>query len=230
MTKKVTKLPQLDDQVRAAKALLRSFRARNAHARNRVAQHLPQVQHLPREALREFPLTLTEAQTVIARERGLKSWGDLRLAIKLRAARFRRDARPIQAAGSRRRRGGTRCAAFDASRAARHAGRSPFRFRFNRADHRQAQSGAGRCACFRHGADINAKSQWWAGDFHILEVTPPDIAQRLGGARRAHHGPCRGRARLAGLAGARLRGRSRYREPSAAAMARHPCITPPIPP
>ena len=70
----------------AAEALLRSFRARNAHARNRVAQHLPQVQHLTPEALREFPLTLTEAQTVIARERGLKSWGDLRLAIKLRGA------------------------------------------------------------------------------------------------------------------------------------------------
>ena len=30
-----------------------------------------------------------------------------------------------------------------------------------------------------HGADINAKSQWWAGDFHILEVNSAAAAEQL---------------------------------------------------
>ena len=31
----------------------------------------------------------------------------------------------------------------------------------------------------RHGADIKAKSQWWAGDFHLLEGASASAAQRL---------------------------------------------------
>ena len=31
----------------------------------------------------------------------------------------------------------------------------------------------------KHGADIQAKSQWWAGDFHLLEVTSAEAAERL---------------------------------------------------
>ena len=31
----------------------------------------------------------------------------------------------------------------------------------------------------RHGADINATSQWWAGDFHILEGASAETAKAL---------------------------------------------------
>ena len=162
----------------AAEALLRSFRARNAHARNRVAQHLPQVQHLPREALREFPLTLTEAQTVIARERGLKSWGDLRLAIKLGQRdfgetldQFRQLVRAGDAAG------------LDALLSTHPELRDTLddpHFDFGSTALIIAKHNLELVdVLLQHGADINAKSQWWAGDFHILEVTPADIANAL---------------------------------------------------
>ena len=59
------------------------FQAGAEDAIERVHQHLPQVQYRSREAARDFSLTLSEAHTVIARENGMKSWGELRLAIKL---------------------------------------------------------------------------------------------------------------------------------------------------
>ena len=31
----------------------------------------------------------------------------------------------------------------------------------------------------KHGADIKATSQWWAGDFHLLEVASPQAAEHL---------------------------------------------------
>ena len=41
----------------------------------------------------------------------------------------------------------------------------------------------------RHGADINAASQWWAGDFHILELADAQLAAALveRGARVSVH-------------------------------------------
>ena len=74
----------LDDYEKSAEALLRSFHNGENAAINRVTEHLPQARHVAREDLPDFPLTLAQAQTVIARERGLKSWGELRLAAKLK--------------------------------------------------------------------------------------------------------------------------------------------------
>ena len=55
---------------------------------DRVHQHLPQVKYGARDEAAAFPLTLGEARTVIAREQGLQSWGELRLAEKLSELQF----------------------------------------------------------------------------------------------------------------------------------------------
>ena len=75
------------EEVQAA-ALLESFQSAQPTAIDRVRQHLPQAQHLKHDELPAFSLSLSDAQTVIAREYGMKSWGDLRLAIKLQKAEY----------------------------------------------------------------------------------------------------------------------------------------------
>ena len=74
----------LESVFRQAEALLQAFHAGAAGAIERVHKHLPQVKFGTRDEAASFPLTLSEAQTVIARENGSQSWGELRLKIKLR--------------------------------------------------------------------------------------------------------------------------------------------------
>ena len=80
--------PKVADETRAAEALLKAFRAGGADAIGRVHRHLPQVKYGARADAEAYRLTLQEAQTVIAREHGLQSWGELRLRIKLREAGY----------------------------------------------------------------------------------------------------------------------------------------------
>ena len=71
------------DQRRSAEDLLHAFRARDADAIERVRQRLPHVQHLTREALLDFPLTLSGAQTVIAL--ALQFGATFRLHLRMRS-------------------------------------------------------------------------------------------------------------------------------------------------
>ena len=165
-------------QCRSAEDLLHAFRADDADAIERVRQRLPHVRHLSPSDLLDFPLTLSGAQTVIAREFGLKSWGELRLAIKLRQHQFG-DAldqfKQLVYAGD--------AAGLDALLSAHPELRDTLddpHFDFGSTALIIAKQNLEIVdLLIRHGADINAKSQWWAGDFHILEVTPPEIAEAL---------------------------------------------------
>ena len=168
----------LDKHNQAAKALSRSFGNGDSDAIARVHQHLPQVKNLSRDEVRDFPLTLMQAQTVIAREYGMKSWEELRLAIKLKQRDF-----------------GTALKRFKQSIYARDAEKLDELLRAHPElrdtlddPHFDFGSTAVIIAknsldvvdvLLRHGADINAKSQWWAGDFHVLEGTPNDLAKAL---------------------------------------------------
>ena len=80
-------LDLLHEELQAA-ALLEAFQSAHTTAIDRVRQHLPQVQHLKSHEVPAFSLSLSDAQTVIAREYGMKSWGELRLAIKLKKAEY----------------------------------------------------------------------------------------------------------------------------------------------
>lgn len=178
MSKTLSQNPNLSQEEEQAESLLGSFRAGDDEAINRVRQHLPQVQHLEGAELPAYPLSLKDAQTVIARENGLKSWGALRLAIKLKnvdygdaLGQFKRLVYARDAAGLD--------SLLEAHPELRQTLDDPH-FDFGSTAVIIAKNDLDVVdVLLKHGADINAKSQWWAGDFHVLEVASAELAGAL---------------------------------------------------
>lgn len=158
--------------------LVQAFQAGDAAAIDRVRQRLPQVKYgAPDEAAR-FPLTLNEAQTIIARENGAQSWGELRLRLKLETLDFGAELEQFKQLVYAK-----DAAELDALLAAHPRLKATIddpHFHFGSTaliiakEHSDVVD-----VLLKHGADINAKSQWWAGDFHILEGTSADAAEKL---------------------------------------------------
>jgi len=163
--------PSLDQQRKLAKELARDVRAGDSEALGRVRKHLPDK---PR-------LTLADAQLVLAREYGFRSWAELKAHIEGAVATPPSDAE-------------------SAFRAAVES-RSPVRLREllrTRADVRRlidrplfafdspalvVLAGSRRPdlveALLEHGADPNRRSDWWAGGFHALYSATPETAALL---------------------------------------------------
>ncbi|MCY3779353.1 MAG: hypothetical protein OXG78_03505 [Chloroflexi bacterium] len=161
-----------------ALTLLEAFQAGDSAAISRVHQHLPQVKFGARDEAAAFPLALSDARTIIARENEAQSWGELRLRIKLQDHDYG-DAleqfKQLVYAGD--------AAGLDALLAAEPELRDTLddpHFYFGSTALIVAKENLDVVdALLKHGADINAKSQWWAGDFHILEVTSAEVAEQL---------------------------------------------------
>jgi len=171
-------LPNNLHEEEQAALLLKAFGFGETDALNRVGQHLPQVRHLERAELPAYPLSLKDAQTVIAREYGLKSWGALRLAIKLKNVdygdaleQFKRLVYARDAAGLD--------ALLQGHPELRQTLDDPH-FDFGSTAVIIAKSDLDVVdVLLKHGADINAMSQWWAGDFHVLEIASAELAGAL---------------------------------------------------
>ena len=204
--------------------LIQAFQAGDADAVDRVHQHLPQVKYGAREDAAAFPLTLSEAQTVIARENGAKSWSELRLRAKLEALNYGDELEQFKQLVYAK-----DAAKLDELLTAHPSLKATIddpHFYFGSTaliivkEHIDAVD-----VLLQHGADINARSQWWAGDFHILEVTSAQAAEilmvELGAEITVHGGR---RTRLAGLAGRRHTSATRRSSIGAAAMAKRRCI------
>ena len=178
MPRTLAESPDLEHEEVQAAALLESFQSAQPIAIDRVRQHLPQVQHLKHDELPAFSLSLSDAQTVIAREYGMKSWGELRLAIKLKKAdygdaleQFKQLVHSRDAAGLD--------TLLQAHPELRETLDDPH-FDFGSTAVIIAKSDLDVVdVLLKHGADINARSQWWAGDFHVLEVASADLARAL---------------------------------------------------
>ncbi len=161
-----------------ALTLLHAFQAGDADAIDRVHRHLPQVKYGARAVAASFPLTLSEAQTVIARENGAQSWGELRLRIKLQDHDYG-DAleqfKQLVYAND--------AAKLDELLTAHPELKSTIddpHFYFGSTALIIAKEHVDVVdVLLSHGADINAGSQWWAGDFHVLEVTSAQAAELL---------------------------------------------------
>jgi ankyrin repeat protein len=161
--------PSLDQQKKLAKELLAAFRSGDADAIARVRTELPD----------NPAITLTDAQFVLAREYGFRTWKDLSAHIaeargdETARERFRRlvnagDAVQLRDALSR-----------DGS--LRAMVNSPV-FDFD-SPALVAVAGRGNIAVvdtlLEFGADPNRKSSWWAGGFHPLYNASPAVAERL---------------------------------------------------
>src|SRR5262249_41737511 len=77
----------LEQQRKRAKDLLRAHRSDDLEAAVRVVKHLPRARNQSPEAVLTSPLTLSEAQFVIAREAGFASWPKMKHQLGDSAAR-----------------------------------------------------------------------------------------------------------------------------------------------
>ena len=162
--------PDLDQQKKLARELLRAFRAGDAEARARVRARLPD----------KPTIVLADAQFVLAREYGFAGWAELRRHVEASAAETRPphearrsalEARDAKAARRLLRRHPELRArldepvfAFDAPAIVYFAG---------------DEDPAIVDVLLEFGADPNRRSDWWAGPFHALYGASPAAAERL---------------------------------------------------
>ena len=161
--------PSLDQQKVLAKELLAAHRAGEAAAIDRIQEHLPDKQRI----------ALADAQFVIAREYGFRSWAELKSAVSSRRLpptvrdQLTRAFAACDATAVR-----LLCERYPDARALIDAPVFPFDspaiVHF---------AGAGDLAMIEVlldlGADPNRRSDWWAGGFHALHSAHGVVAERL---------------------------------------------------
>ncbi len=161
-----------------ARALHSAFLAGDAVALTRAHQHLPQVMYGALEAARDYSLSLRDAQTIIAREHGLKSWGELHLRYKLQNVDYRpavEQFKKLVYAGDA---AGLDALLIDEPRL-RDTLDDPHFYFGSTALIIVKESLELVDILLKHGADITATSQWWAGDFTLLEGASKEAAEEL---------------------------------------------------
>ena len=159
--------PDLAQQKKQAKELLKSFTAGDAEAGARVRAVLPDKKRI----------TLADAQLVLAREYGFASWAALKRHVDAQPA----ESNPIQAVQDAFHRG-------DAGAVRRLVRQHPkLRALINEpalsfdspAIVAFAEDAAMVEVLLELGADPNQKSTWWAGGFHALHSATGEAAERL---------------------------------------------------
>ena len=160
--------PDLEQQKKLAKDLLRAYRRSDADATQRISAALPDKRDI----------TLADAQFVLAREYGFASWPALKEHIEglatdrlppveqFKQAVRRRDAQSLRRVLQR----------FEDARAA--INRPIFSFETT------SLLAAGNDldvvnVLLDFGADPDRKSSWWAGGFHVLYSARGEVAERL---------------------------------------------------
>ncbi|GAH24038.1 unnamed protein product, partial [marine sediment metagenome] len=150
--------PNLEHQQKLAKRLLRDAWAGEADALARVRTFLPQAPN-------PDTLKLHDAQLVVARGYGFDSWAAMKRKIESLTAspleQFDIAVREGDAARARE---------LLAAHADVRAGINERRFDFDSPAIHQAKKNLPLVdVLLEYGADINARSTWWAGGFGILE-------------------------------------------------------------
>lgn len=179
MAKVLPSNPNLEYEKKQAKALLKAYRVGDPVAVERVHASHPRLQNIPEKSIPPDQLKLSDAQLVIAREYGFSSWPQLKNQIEtLREGlneTFRQFARAVQEGNTARvrelleatpelvKRINDPVIGFDAPAIVIAAGCN-----------RELVD-----VLLDNGADVNAKSAWWAGAFGALHGTKPDMAQYL---------------------------------------------------
>ena len=162
--------PDLEQQKKQAKELLRAFRAGDA---TRSPACAPSCRTSARS-------TLADAQFVLAREYGFANWRELKEHIEQRAAERRAADRAVQAApfsdGD-----AMRCARCSSEHADVRAQLNAPIFAFDSPAlvRRPTSTSTLVDVLLEFGADPNRRSDWWAGGFHPLHVVRGAAAERL---------------------------------------------------
>lgn len=162
--------PDLDQQKKLAKELLRSFRSGDVEAQARVRAVLPE----------KAPIVLADAQYVLAREYGFASWAALTQHIDTISARPRSPLEQMRTALAR---GDANAARrlFERHAELRAAVNEPlFPFDSPALVHFASREDVALInVLLEFGADPNRRSSWWAGGFHPLHSASGPAAERL---------------------------------------------------
>jgi ankyrin repeat protein len=165
--------PSLEQQRTLARDLFHAWRAGDPAAIDRVRRHLPDKSRI----------TLTDAQFVLAREYGFRSWPELRSHIADASARTVAGPHPVEAfkrAIERRDTANLRALLARDPTARRMIDEPLFSFNAPALVH-VAGTGATEFVdvLLEFGADPNRCSEWWAGGFHPLHIARGKVAERL---------------------------------------------------
>jgi hypothetical protein len=166
--------PDFDQLRHQAKDLLKAHRSRDPEAIGRIQASHPRFAGAPAEAVRAARLTLSGAQLVIAREYGFASWPKLKAHVESVRAQA---ADPLEAIKQ----------AFMADDAARVAELLELHPQLKtRINDPLAPFDSPAILCARSpqmldvllaaGADLDARSLWWAGGFGLLHQASPELA------------------------------------------------------
>jgi ankyrin repeat protein len=161
--------PDLAQQRKLAKELLRDFRSSDSTAVARVRAELPD----------KPKISLTDAQFVLAREYGFASWHELKEHIERHDADHRppieRFKQAVQRGNARQLRD-----VLEKDASVRASINAPI-FGFDSPALVAASGGKPDVVdvLLEFGADPNRKSGWWAGGFHPLYGATPEVAERL---------------------------------------------------
>jgi ankyrin repeat protein len=161
--------PDLDQQKKLAKELVRGYRAGDPEATARMRAALPH----------KAELSLTDAQFVIAREYGFASWRALKSHIETLTAERRPPIEQFKQAVQRGDAATVRALAKQHAEVRATLNAPIFAFDapalvFASDDHADVVD-----ALLEAGADPNRRSDWWAGGFHPLHVVRGAAAERL---------------------------------------------------
>lgn len=179
MTKTLPPSPNLEYEKKQAKALLKAYQAEETAAVQRVRVSHPRLQNVSEKSIPPDQFKLSDAQLVIAREYGFSSWPQLKNQIEtLREGlneTFSQFARAVQHGNTARVR-----ELLEATPALVKRINDPV-IGFDS----PAIVIAAGCSqelvdvLLDHGANINAKSAWWAGAFGALHGANQDMARYL---------------------------------------------------
>lgn len=179
MTKTLPPSPNLEYEKKQAKVLLKAYQAEETAAVERVRVSHPRLQNVSEKSIPPDQFKLSDAQLVIAREYGFSSWPQLKNQIEtLREGlneTFSQFARAVQHGNTARVR-----ELLEATPALAKRINDPV-IGFDS----PAVVVAAGCSqelvdvLLNHGADVNAKSAWWAGAFGALHGANQDMARYL---------------------------------------------------
>ncbi|MBN8245939.1 MAG: ankyrin repeat domain-containing protein [Verrucomicrobia bacterium] len=166
--------PDLEHLRKQAKDLLKSHKSGDPAALRRFRENHPEFASAPDPRILAAEVSLADAQLVLAREHGFASWPKLKEHMESLLLETRDPLELFKQAFH----------ADDASLIARLLERYPaFKARLNEPigpfDSQpitQVRSRAMLDVFLDAGADINAKSRWWAGGFGLLHNAPPELA------------------------------------------------------
>jgi Ankyrin repeats (3 copies)/Ankyrin repeat len=175
MSKALPTRPDLNQLRKQAKDLLKSLKSADAEAVDRLRTAHPRFQEASQAKIRAAKLSLSDAQLVVAREYGFASWPKLKARVESLAIEtgdpielFRTAFHSDDAVLFRK-----LLERFPEMRAKINEPVGPF----DSPAITQARSPQMLDALLDAGADINAKSRWWAGGFGLLHSAEPELAE-----------------------------------------------------